>query len=60
MGAQSTSPWSPTVGPGGVTAFIAALDGGPEPLAVFAGAVGDIKRIATMGETPPQARVLVA
>src|SRR5271169_3355598 len=46
-------PW-PTVGPGGVTAFIAALDGGPGPLAAFAGAAGDIKRIATMGETLPQ------
>ena len=34
-------PW-PTVGPGGVTAFIAALDGGPGPLAAFAGLAGDI------------------
>jgi hypothetical protein len=46
-------PW-PTVGPDGVTAFIAALDGGPGPLAAFAGAAGDIKRVATMGETLPQ------
>ena len=46
-------PW-PTVGPGGVTAFIAALDGGPGPLAAFAGAAGDIRRVATMGETLPQ------
>jgi hypothetical protein len=42
-------PW-PTVGPPGVTAFVAALDGGPGPLAVFAGA----SRVATMGETLPQ------
>ena len=46
-------PW-PTVGPGGVTAFIAALDGGPGPLAAFAGAPGDVRRVATMGEALPQ------
>ena len=46
-------PW-PTVAPGGVTAFIAALDGGPGPLAAFAGTAGDIRRVATMGETLPQ------
>jgi hypothetical protein len=50
-------PW-PTVGPDGVTAFIAALDGGPGPLAVFAGAAGDIRRVATMGETLPQGELL--
>ena len=46
-------PW-PTAGPGGVTAFIAALDGGPGPLAAFAGAAGDVRRVATMGETLPE------
>ena len=46
-------PW-PTVGPGAVTAFIAALDGGPGPLAAFAGALGDVQRVAIMGETLPQ------
>jgi hypothetical protein len=45
-------PW-PTVAPGGVTAFVAALDGGPGPLAAFAGASGSMRRIATMGETLP-------
>jgi hypothetical protein len=50
-------PW-PTAGPGGVTAFIAALDGGPGPLAAFAGASGDIRRIATMGETLPQGELI--
>jgi hypothetical protein len=43
-------PW-PTVAPGGVTAFVAALDGGPGPLAAFAGPPGDIRAVATMGET---------
>jgi hypothetical protein len=43
-------PW-PTVGPGGVTAFIAALDGVPGALAAFAGTAGDVRRVATMGET---------
>jgi hypothetical protein len=46
-------PW-PTVGPSGVTAFIAALDGDPAPLAAFAGATGEVRRVATMGETLPQ------
>ena len=46
-------PW-PTVGPGGVTAFIAALDGGPGPLAAFAGPAGGIRPVALMGETLPQ------
>ena len=45
-------PW-PTVAPGGVAVFIAALDGGPGPLAVFAGTAGDIRRVAAMGETLP-------
>jgi hypothetical protein len=46
-------PW-PTMGPDGMTAFIAALDGGPGPLAAFAGIPGDIRRVATMGETLPE------
>jgi hypothetical protein len=50
-------PW-PTAGPGGVTAFIAALDGGPGPLAAFAGAADDIRRVATMGETLPQGELI--
>jgi hypothetical protein len=50
-------PW-PTVGPGGVTAFIAALDGGPGPLAAFAGPAGDIRRVAAMGETLPQGELI--
>ena len=45
-------PW-PTVGPSGVTAFIAAVDGGPGPLAAFVGPIGDIRRIATTGEALP-------
>jgi hypothetical protein len=50
-------PW-PTAGPGGVTAFIAALDGGPGPLAAFAGAADDIRRVATMGEMLPQGELI--
>jgi hypothetical protein len=42
-------PW-PTVEPGGVMAFIAAIDGSPGPLAAFAGLAGDIRRVATTGE----------
>jgi hypothetical protein len=48
----------PTVGPGGVTASIAALDGGPGPLAAFAGAADDIRRVAIMGETLPQGELI--
>jgi hypothetical protein len=40
--------------PDGTIAFVAALDGGPGPLAAFAGAAGNIARAATMGETLPQ------
>jgi hypothetical protein len=43
-------PW-PMMAPDGVTAFIAALDGGPGPLAAFAGPPGDVRRVATTGET---------
>jgi hypothetical protein len=50
-------PW-PTLGPGGVTAFIAALDGGPGPLGAFAGEAGDIRRVAVMGETLPQGEMI--
>jgi hypothetical protein len=45
-------PW-PTVGPGGVMAFIAAIDDSPGPLAAFAGTAGNIRRVATTGETLP-------
>ena len=41
-----------------MTAFIAAIDGGPGPLAAFAGKVGDIKRVATAGETLPAGEVI--
>jgi hypothetical protein len=50
---EGFGPW-PTVGPGGVTAFIAALDGGSGLLAAFAGVAGDVRRVATMGETLPE------
>jgi hypothetical protein len=43
-------PW-PTVGPGGVTAFVAALDGAAGPLGIFSGATGEIKRVAVAGES---------
>jgi len=50
-------PW-PTAAPGGVTAFIAALDGGPGSLAAFAGVAGDMKRVAAVGETLPQGELI--
>jgi hypothetical protein len=42
------------VAQGGVVAYIAALDGGPGPLAAFAGTTNDIRPVATMGGTLPQ------
>src|SRR3984893_4983180 len=50
-------PW-PTAAPGGVTAFIAALDGGPGSIAAFAGVAGDMKRVAAVGETLPQGELI--
>jgi hypothetical protein len=50
-------PW-PTMASDGVTAFVAAVDGGPGPLAAFAGAAGDVQRVATMGEKLPQGEVI--
>lgn len=50
-------PW-PTIAVDGTLAFIAALDGGPGPLAVFSGSPGNIGRAATMGEMLPQGRHL--
>jgi hypothetical protein len=41
-----------------VTAFIAALDGGPGSLAAFAGVAGDMKRVAAVGETLPQGELI--
>jgi hypothetical protein len=46
-------PW-PTAGPGGVAAFVAALDGGSGPLAAFAGPPVSIMPVATMGEALSQ------
>ena len=46
-------PW-PTAGPDGAIAFIAALDGAPGPLAVFAGTAGELRRVAMVGERLPQ------
>src|SRR5215831_16691467 len=46
-------PW-PTTEPGGMIAFIAALDGAPGSLAAFAGKADNIRRVATAGEELPQ------
>jgi hypothetical protein len=50
-------PW-PTVGPGRITAFIAALDSAVGPLGVFSGTTGDLKRVAVVGENLSQDEVL--
>lgn len=50
-------PW-PTVAADGMTAFVAALDGGPGLLASFAGSAGEVERIATSGETLPNGEMV--
>lgn len=50
-------PW-PTIGLGGATAFIAALDGATGPLGVFLGTAGNIKRVAIVGESISQNEML--
>jgi len=45
-------PW-PTIAPGGVTAFVAAIDGGRGPLAAFAGRAGEIAPVVIVGEALP-------
>jgi hypothetical protein len=48
-------PW-PTAASDGAAAFIAALDGGPGPLAAFSAVAGVVQRIATMGQALPQSQ----
>jgi hypothetical protein len=50
-------PW-PTISAGGAVAFIAALDEGPGPLALYATGQGGLARIATIGDRLPDGRVL--
>ncbi|HKW53999.1 MAG TPA: choice-of-anchor tandem repeat NxxGxxAF-containing protein [Stellaceae bacterium] len=51
------SPW-PTMAADGLTAFIAGLDGGPGPFAVFLANSGAVERVATMGERLPEGEVI--
>jgi hypothetical protein len=50
-------PW-PTAAPGGVAAFVAALDGAAGPMAAFAGPAGLVRRVAAAGEVLPHGQVL--
>jgi hypothetical protein len=50
-------PW-PTMGSGGASAFVAALDGAAGPLGVFLGPASDVKRVAFAGESLSQTEVL--
>jgi hypothetical protein len=50
-------PW-PTMGSGGATAFIAALDGASGPLGVFLGTADNVKRVALAGESLSQTEIL--
>ena len=51
------SPW-PTMAPDGRTAFIAGLDGGPGPFAVFLASAGAVERVAAMGERLPEGEAI--
>jgi hypothetical protein len=52
-------PW-PSLGPGGVVAFIASIDGGPGPLGLYAGQPPNFKCVATVGERLANGKVLPA
>jgi hypothetical protein len=50
-------PW-PSLGPGGMVAFIAGVDGGPGPLGLYAGQSPDLRRVAMVGEHLADGKVL--
>ncbi|MEA2839380.1 MAG: hypothetical protein QOF41_710, partial [Methylobacteriaceae bacterium] len=50
-------PW-PTIGANGTVAFMAALDDGPAPLALYATSESGLSRIAATGDRLPDGRVL--
>ena len=52
-------PW-PSLGPGGVVAFIASIDGGPGPLGLYAGQPPNFICVATVGERLANGKVLPA
>lgn len=52
-------PW-PNLGPASTVAFVAAVDGGPGPLGLYAGSPGDIRRVAMVGDRLANGGVLPA
>ena len=52
-------PW-PNFGPGGAVAFVAAVDEGPGPLAIYFGNPGAIRRVVMVGDRLPGGGVLPA
>ena len=52
-------PW-PNFGPGGAVAFVAAVDEGPGPLAIYFGNPGAIRRVVMVGDRLPNGGTLPA
>jgi hypothetical protein len=52
-------PW-PSVGPGGMVAFVAGIDDGPVPLGLYAGQPPDLRRVAGVGDRLADGKVLPA
>ena len=50
----------PVLSPGGTAAFVASIDGGPSPVAIFAAGKSGLSRIAGVGDTLPDGGRLVS
>jgi uncharacterized protein YbaA (DUF1428 family) len=50
----------PALSPGGTAAFVASIDGGPSPVAIFAAGKSGLSRIAGVGDTLPDGGRLVS
>jgi hypothetical protein len=51
--------FGPVLSPGGTAAFVASIDGGPSPVAIFAAGKSGLSRIAGIGDTLPDGGRLV-
>lgn len=59
-GTFAAFPSGPALSPGGTAAFVASLDGGPSPVAIFTAGKSGLSRIAGIGDALPDGGRLVA
>jgi uncharacterized protein YbaA (DUF1428 family) len=52
--------FGPVLSPGGTAAFVASIDGGPSPVAIFAAGKSGLRRIAGIGDALPDGGRLVS